>query len=66
MSLSRKGRTFCQGKALSEDSRSALIDVIVENGGDYTCGLFMGNYSNVEKRFNVSGQTVKTHVGKIL
>lgn len=59
MSLNRLGRTFCQGKALSEDLRSAIIDAIVENGGDYTCGLFMGNYSDVGRRFNVSGQTVK-------
>ena len=59
MSLSRLGCTFCQGKALSKDLRSAIIDVIVENGRDYTCGLFMANYSDIGRRFNVSGQTVK-------
>ena len=64
MSLSRLGRTFCQGEALSEYLRSAIVDVIVENGGDYTCGLFVGNYSDVGRRFNVSEQTVKKHYGQ--
>ena len=49
---------------MSEYLRSAIVDVIVENGGDYTCGLFVGNYSDVGRRFNVSEQTVKKHYGQ--
>ena len=59
ISVSNMGRTFCPGKALSDDLRRGIIDTIVHNGGDYIWGVFLGNYSDVGRKFNVSGKTVK-------
>ena len=46
MSVSNMGRTFCPGKALSDDLRRGTIDTIAPNGGDYISGVFLGNYSS--------------------
>ena len=39
---SKMGRTFFPGMALSDDLRRGIIHKIVQNGGDYTSGYFMG------------------------
>ena len=58
--LSAKGRTFTNGKALDEDTRSNIIDSIVKQGRDNISGFFAGNFSQFGKTYNVSssGQTV--------
>ena len=53
------GRTFCPGKALSDDLRRGIIDTIVHNRGNYFSSVFLGNYSDVGQKFTVSGKTVK-------
>ena len=58
MLAAKTGRKYIPGKA-SEDIRSGIIDAIVQTGGDYTSGFFVGNYSDVARKFNVSRQTVK-------
>jgi hypothetical protein len=55
--MSKRGRT--PGKALNEDIRICIIDSIVRKGGDYLSGFFVGNFSEIGRHFNVSGQTVK-------
>ena len=57
MSLSKMGCTFFPG--MGDHLRRAIIDEIVQNGGDYSSGYFMGNFSDVGRNFNVSGKTVK-------
>ena len=59
MSLSKMGRTFFPVMALSDDLRRGIIDEIVQNGGDYTSGYFMGNFSEVGRKFSISRKTVK-------
>jgi len=60
MSVSNMERTFCPGKALSDGLRRGIIDTIVHNGGDYFSSVFLGNYSDVGRKFTVSGKTVKS------
>ena len=51
-------RTFCPGKALSNDLRQGIIDAIVQNGGDYISSVFLGNYSDVLEVTEVLKQSV--------
>ena len=59
MLAAKTGRKYIPGKALSKDIRSGIIDAIVQTGGDYTSGFFVGNYSDVARKLSVSRQTVK-------
>ena len=51
MLAAKTGRKYILGKALSKDIRSGIIDAIVQTGGDYTSGFFVGNYSDVARKF---------------
>lgn len=57
--LSKNGRTYEKGKALTTDLRSNIIDTIVQEGGDPCTGFFVGNYAAIGRKYNISGQTVK-------
>ena len=58
MIVSKRGRSFVPGKALSVELRSSVIDHIVRNGGDIMTGNFQGSIPDVAKHFNLSSMTV--------
>ena len=41
------GRSYISGKPLSKDLRSAIVDIIINEGGDPSTGKFNGTYSCV-------------------
>ena len=43
LKLSKAGRTYEVGKALSDDFRRAIIDKILEKGGDRVSGVIHGS-----------------------
>ena len=59
MLKTKTGRGYIPGKALSEDIRLGIIDTIVQNSGDHISGFFVGSYSDVARKFNVSRQSAK-------
>ena len=40
---------YNRGKALGEDLRMKIIQDIIEKGGDFTTGLFVGRFSEIAK-----------------
>ena len=51
------GRSYISGKPLSGENRELIVNEIVRLGGDYITGDFEGNFSDVGRLFEVSGQT---------
>ena len=45
--MSRAGRVYERGKALSEDLRRNIIQDVVEKGGDLVTGYFPGSFSEI-------------------
>ena len=58
--LSACGRLYSRGKALGEDLRRKIIQDIIEKGGDFTTGFFVGSFSAISKENRVKCDTVKT------
>ena len=56
--VSKYGRNYARGKALSEDMVSTIIDEIVDIGGDTATGFFE-QYSAVATKFKLSPKTIK-------
>ena len=56
--VSRKGRTYEQGKALSRDTRRSIIDKTISGGGHKETGIFPGKYTDVEKELDLSSLVV--------
>ena len=52
------GRSYISGKPLSKDLRSAIIDIIINEGGDPSTGKFNGTYSSVARAVRVDHVTV--------
>lgn len=59
MQVSRRGRTFENGKALSEDIRRSVIDEIVLAGGNTLTGYFPGTYEAIASKFRLARSTVR-------
>lgn len=59
MIVSKNGRSYTSGKALRSDLRTAVIDHIVQQGGDVITGFFQGSYTEVAKHFNLSRMVVQ-------
>lgn len=57
--LSSKGRTFVRGKALGEEMRCAIVDNILNLGGDMATGFFPGSSIEVANRFQIWPETAK-------
>ena len=56
--VSRKGRTYEQGKALSNDTRRSIIDKIISRGGQKETGIFPGKYMDVAGELDLSSAVV--------
>lgn len=59
MIVSRKGRTFQSGKALSDDLRKLVIDRVVQAGGDVVTGFFPGSFNQIAEQLKISRSTVQ-------
>ncbi len=59
MKLSKRGRTFDCGKAVSDDLKKSIIDEIVLAGGNVVTGYFPGTYEAVAAKFRVARSTVR-------
>jgi hypothetical protein len=57
--ISSKGRTFVRGKALGEETRSAIVDKIISLGGDIATGFFPGSFTEVADTFQVWPESVR-------
>ena len=57
--ISSKGRTFVPGKALGEETRSAIADKIISLGGDIATGFFPGSFTEVADTFQVWPESVR-------
>ena len=57
--VSKLGRSFERGKALSEDFRRLVIDDILRNGGNRATGEFDGSLKDISLGFNIYGNTVR-------
>jgi len=57
-SVSKAGRVFEQGKALSDDLRKNIIQDIVEEGGDFVTGFFDGSFSQIARKNRTKYDTV--------
>jgi transposase len=60
LKLSKAGRTYEVGKALSDDFRRAIIDKILEKGGDRVSGVIPVPYTQIAEHFKVAPNTVKS------
>ena len=56
--VNENGRLYAQGKSLSKDLRSLIINKIILNGGDPLTGVFPGTYTGVANTSWVSSVTV--------
>lgn len=56
--VSRKGRTYERGKALSRDARKSIIDKIISREGRKETGIFPGKYTDVAKELDLSSVVV--------
>ena len=52
------GRSYISGKPLSKGFRSAIVDIIINEGGDPSTGEFHGTYSCVARAVGVDHVTV--------
>jgi transposase len=59
MKVSRKGRSYENGKALTIDLRRAILDEIVLRGGNTITGYFPGTFQAVAQKFRVARSTVR-------
>jgi hypothetical protein len=60
MNVSKRGRTFENGKSLSIDIRRSIINEIVLGGpGDIITGYFPGTYEAVATKFRFARSTVR-------
>ena len=57
--LSSKGRTFVRGEALGEEMRCAIVDKIMNLGGDMATGFFPGSFIEVANHFQIWPETVR-------
>ena len=57
--LSACGRLYSRGKALGEDLRRKIIQDIIEKGGDFTTGFFVGSFSGIAKENRVKFDSKK-------
>ena len=60
LKISKAGRTYEVGKALSNDFRRAIIDEIIEKGGDRLTGIIPVPYTQIAEHFKVAPNTVKS------
>ena len=51
-------RSYISGEPLSKDLRSAIVDIIINEGGDPSTGEFNGTYSSVARAVWVDHVTV--------
>lgn len=56
--VSKGGRTYRSGKALSEDVRISIIDKILQRGGNVVTGVFPGKYTEIARELNISSAVV--------
>ena len=56
--VNEHGRLFAQGKPLSQDIRSLIINKIILNGGDHHTGNFPGKYTDIAHCLGVSSAVV--------
>ena len=59
MQVSSRGRTFENGKALSDDIRRSIIDEIVLAGGNTVTGYFPGTYEAIATKLRLARSTVR-------
>lgn len=57
--VSKKGRTFINGRALDKDLRTLIIDDIISRGGCSETGYFPGEMKCVADKNKISNSTVK-------
>jgi hypothetical protein len=57
--LSSKGMTFIRGEALGEEMRCAIVDKIMNLGGDMATGFFPGSFIEVANHFQIWPETVR-------
>lgn len=56
--VSKGGRTYHSGKALSEDIRITIIDKILQREGNVATGAFPGKYAEIARELNISSAVV--------
>ena len=59
MIVSKKGRSFKPGKALSEELRRLIVDRIVQVGGDCSTGHFPGSFNQIAGQLKVGRAAVQ-------
>lgn len=57
--VTKKGRTYVRGKALTTELRIALIDEIMSRGGDMATGNFPGSFNDIANQFKLCSDTVR-------
>ena len=68
--MSRAGRVYERGKALSEDLRRNIIQDVVEKGGDLVTGYFPGSFSEIALKnrttYNTFGNNFLKLVSRVM
>ena len=57
--VSKKGRTFVNGKCLGNDLRNLIIDDCLTGGGDPETQYFPGKFNVIADKFKVSNSTAR-------